>query len=358
MAYTTIWQKIEQLLFSGIVGRRLPGFKYDACFFAHQTLVLSVLGLDMDTSLPKIIQVVGPTASGKTSFSVRLTEALGGELINVDSMQVYKPLAIGSDKPNAAQCARIPIHGIDLIDFGPPMDASEFAEYTHQKIKEIQSRGRCVVISGGTGLYHRAIVHGLIEAPSRNDEVRARLRAQRDEIGIAAMYEKLQQVDPEAAAKIYATDWVRIERALEVFETTGIKLSTQHAAHGFKTSFVEKLSFGCTAPRPQLYEKIERRLDEMWHTGIIEETQRMLDAHLELDQLPMKALGYKQAAMFLTGQCTSEEALDLAKRETRRFAKRQLTWFNADKSIHWLDMPLTDEQFNDVVEQCKAFINA
>lgn len=307
-------------------------------------------------TLPKIIQVVGPTASGKTSFSVRLTEALGGELINVDSMQVYKPLAIGTDKPNPEQCSRIPIHGINLIDFGPPMDASEFADYTHKKIEEIHSRGRCCVVSGGTGLYHRAIVHGLIEAPTRNDELRAKLRAQRDELGIAAMYERLQNVDPEAAAKIYATDWVRIERAIEVFETTGKKLSESHAAHGFKTSFVDRLCFGCTAPRPQLYEKIEKRLDEMWNTGIIEETKAMMDAGLESDQLPMKALGYKQAAMFLSGQCSSEEALDLAKRETRRFAKRQLTWFNADKAVQWIDMPISDDQFNHIVQQCKDFL--
>lgn len=307
-------------------------------------------------TLPKIIQIVGPTASGKTSFSVRLTEVLGGELINVDSMQVYRPLAIGTDKPTEAQCTRIPIHGINLIDFGPPMDASEFAEYTHKKIAEIASRGKCCVISGGTGLYHRAIVHGLLEAPSRNDEIRAKLRAERDQLGIAAMYDRLKAIDPEAAAKIYATDWVRIERSLEVFETTGTKLSASQAAHGFKNSFVERLCFGCTAPRPQLYEKIEKRLDEMWHTGIIEETRQMLDAGLDPTQLPMKALGYKQAALYLTGQCTNEEALELAKRETRRFAKRQLTWFNADKEVHWLNMPLSDEQFEDVVNECRSFL--
>lgn len=308
-------------------------------------------------SLPKIIQVVGPTASGKTSFSVRLTQVLGGELINVDSMQVYRPLAIGTDKPTPEQCEKVPIHGINLIDFGPPMDASEFAAYTHRKIAEIQARGRCCVVSGGTGLYHRAIVHGLIEAPARNDEVRRRLRAERDELGIAAMYQRLEKIDPNAAAKIYSTDWIRIERALEVFETTGTRLSESQAAHGFKTCFVDRLCFGCTASRPEIYQKIERRLDEMWHQGIIEETQRMIDAGLSSDQLPMKALGYKQAAMFLRGECSSEKALELAKMETRRFAKRQLTWFNADKSVHWLNMPVSDTLFNDVVKQCRAFLS-
>ena len=309
------------------------------------------------SNLPKIIQVVGPTASGKTSFSVRLAHALAGELINVDSMQVYRPLAIGTDKPNAEQCALVPIHGINLIDFGPPMDASEFAAYAHQKIREIQERGRIAIISGGTGLYHRAIVHGLIEAPARNDEIRTRLRAERDQIGIAAMYERLQTIDPEAAAKIYATDWIRIERALEIFEITGNRMSSIHAQHGFKDALVERLAFGCTAPRPQLYEKIERRLDEMWRSGIIEETQAMMDAHLDPCQLPMKALGYKQAYLYLSGQCTKEEALELAKRETRHFAKRQLTWFKADNAIEWLNMPLNDAQFEEIVQRCRAFVS-
>lgn len=306
--------------------------------------------------LPKIIQVVGPTASGKTGFSVRLAEALGGELINVDSMQVYRPLAVGTDKPTAAQCARVPIHGIDLIDFGPPMDASEFAEYARARIREIHARARCCIVSGGTGLYHRAIVHGLIEAPARNDEVRAQLRAERDALGIEVMYARLREVDPVAAERIYPQDWVRIERSLEVYMTTGKRLSESQDAHGFKTAFVDRLAFGCTAERPELYAKIERRLDEMWRSGLIEETQAMLDAGLDASQLPLKALGYRQAAMYLCGECSEAEALELAKRETRRFAKRQLTWFRADPEIEWLNMPLTEEGFEDVCARCRAFL--
>ena len=328
------------------------------CVWGHRVSVLILFRRERVTgeALPKIIQVVGPTASGKTNFSVRLAEALGGELINVDSMQVYRPLAVGTDKPTAAQCARVPIHGVDLIDFGPPMDASEFAEYARAKISEIHARGRCCVISGGTGLYHRAIVHGLIAAPARNDDVRAALRAERDQIGIAAMYARLQAVDPVAAGRIYAQDWVRIERALEVYMTTGTRLSESQDAHGFRTAYVSRLAFGCTAERPVLYAKIERRLEEMWQGGIIEETQAMLDAGLEPEQLPLKALGYRQAAMFLRGECTSAEALELAKRETRRFAKRQLTWFRADPEVEWLEMPLSDEAFEQVSERCRAFL--
>ena len=308
-------------------------------------------------SPPKIIQVVGPTASGKTAFSVRLTEALGGELINVDSMQVYRPIAVGTDKPTKEQQARIPIHGIDLIDFGPPMDASEFAEYARNKIAEIQSRGRCAIVSGGTGLYHRALIHGLIPAPSRNDEIRARLREERDKIGIAAMYQRLAEIDPVGAAKIYDTDWVRIERSLEVYELTGRPLSEAQAEHGFKEELVQRYAIGCMRPRDVLYKKIEERLDEMWANGIMQETRAMLDAGLPVDQLPVKALGYKQAAMALLGQCSSEEALYMAKRETRHFAKRQLTWFRADPAIHWINLPLSDEEFEAVVSNCRHFLS-
>lgn len=305
----------------------------------------------------RIIQIVGPTACGKTNFSVNLAAALNAEIINVDSMQVYKDLAIGTDKPSPEQQKKVPIHGIDLIPLGPPMDAAAFANYADQKIIEIQQRHHPIIISGGTGLYHRVIIHGLIEAPSRDDALRERLRAKRDEIGQLAMYESLKQIDPLAAQHIMPTDWVRIERALEVYELTGKRISDSQQQHGFKKSRYERLALGCWRPRQELYEKIEKRLDEMWHSGIIEETQLLLNAHLPLDELPIKALGYKQAAAALSGNCTFDQALEDAKRETRRFAKRQLTWFRADKDIHWIQMSHINEEFQYVVDACLAFLN-
>ena len=304
----------------------------------------------------RVIQVVGPTASGKTAFSVELAQALDAELINVDSMQVYKDLSVGTDKPSREDCARVRVHGIDLIELGPPMDASTVSAYVHRTIEEIQSRHNPCILSGGTGLYHRAVVHGLLAGPSRDDDVRARLRAERDEKGIAFMYARLQAIDPVGASRIYATDWVRIERGLEYYLLTGRPLSAAQEAHGFKEVFVERLCLGCTRPRPLLYEKIEKRLDLMWNDGIMEETKMMLDRGLSPEQLPLKALGYRQAAMYLRGECSREEALELAKRETRRFAKRQLTWFRADKEVHWLELPLEKEAFSHVCEMCRAFL--
>ncbi len=304
----------------------------------------------------RIIQIVGPTACGKTNFSVELGVALGAEMINVDSMQVYRDLAIGTDKPSPEQQARLPIHGIDLIPLGPPMDASAFAQYADDTLKAIAARGHHALISGGTGLYHRTILHGILEAPSRDDAIRARLRAERDELGQPAMFERLRQIDPQAADKIMPTDWVRIERALEVYIMTGKKLSEQQAEHGFKENRYERLCFGCWRPRESLYEKIEKRLDEMWATGIVEETRMLLEHGLNANELPVKALGYKQAAAALRGECSFEQALDDAKRETRRFAKRQLTWFRADKDVHWIRMPLNDVEFRAVVEACQRFL--
>ena len=305
----------------------------------------------------RLIQIVGPTASGKTNFSVRLGTALHAEMINVDSMQVYRDLAIGTDKPSPEQQKLLPIHGIDLIPLGPPMDAAAFAAYADQKLHDIGRRGNPAILSGGTGLYHRVIMHGLIEAPSRDDALRERLRAKRDEIGQQAMYALLQDKDPEAAARIMPTDWVRIERALEVFELTGKRISESQQAHGFKKTRYERLAFGCWRPREELYQNIEKRLDEMWHQGILLETQMLLDAALPLHELPIKALGYKQAAAALTGKCSLEQALDDAKRETRRFAKRQLTWFRADKDIHWIRMPITDQAFEAIIDVCRQFLD-
>lgn len=307
---------------------------------------------------PRVIQIVGPTASGKTAFSIRLARALGGEIINVDSMQVYRELSIGTDKPTPEQCRLTAIHGIDLIALGPPMDAFDFASYARRKIGEIASRRHPCILSGGTGLYHRAIVHGLLEAPSRNDDIRAQLRAERDSKGIEAMYRRLCDVDPVGAARIYATDWTRIERSLEYAALTGKPLSAAQDAHGFKEDYVERLALGCTRPRPQLYEKIEKRLDEMWQSGILEETRRMIDAGCDAGQLPLKALGYRQAAMVLNGECTSAEGLALAKRETRRFAKRQLTWFRADAAVEWIELPLSDEEFEAVCRKARRFLSA
>lgn len=306
---------------------------------------------------PRIIQVVGPTASGKTSFSVRLAQALGGEIINVDSMQVYRDLTVGTDKPTPAQRESVPIHGIDLIALGPPMDASDFAAYAREKICEIAARRRPCILSGGTGLYHRAVVHGLLDGPSRDDGLRARLRAQRDELGIEAMHRRLCGVDPAGAARISPADWVRIERSLEYALITGSPLSAAQDAHGFKPDYVSRLALGCSRPRPLLYEKIGKRLDEMWQSGIFAETRAMLDAGCDPDQLPLKALGYRQAAQALLGQCSPDEALERAKRETRRFAKRQLTWFRADKDVEWLELPLSDEAFEAVCEKCQAFLS-
>jgi tRNA dimethylallyltransferase len=304
----------------------------------------------------KIIQVVGPTASGKTAFSVELAKLCGAEIVNVDSMQVYKDLAVGSDKPSAAERETVRFFGLDLIELGPPMDAARFADYADACIADIAQRGKIPMLSGGTGLYHRCIVRGILDAPSRDDAWRAALRAERDIVGQDAIYARLENIDPDLAANIMPSDWVRIERGLEYYALTGKLLSVAQKEHGFMQPRYDVLSFGVWRPREERYEKINSRLDEMWKSGLLEETQILLDAKLDLEELPLKALGYKQAACYLLGNCSRDEALERAKQETRRFAKRQMTWFRSDKAVHWLRMPLDGGQFETLATQVQKFM--
>ncbi len=304
---------------------------------------------------PPLVQVIGPTASGKTAFAVALAEQLGAEVINVDSMQVYRDLAVGTDKPSAAEQQRVPFHGIDLIPLGPPLDAARFAELAQGWIAEVQGRGRPVVAAGGTGLYHRALVHGLLAAPSRDDALRAQLRARRAAEGQAVLYAELAGKDPVAAARIAPTDWVRIERALEVHALTGACLSEGQDAHGFGETRYRRVVLGCWRPRSELYARIDQRLEEMWSGGLVEETAQMLALGLTVDALPLKALGYRQAAAYLQGALSAAEALALAQRETRRFAKRQMTWFRRESGVIWLQMPLSEAHLSTLVRKMGGF---
>jgi len=287
-----------------------------------------------------LLAVVGPTASGKTSLGVELGAAVGGELINIDSMQVFRGLDVGTDKPTPAQRSRVPFHLVDVLEPGELFDAATCARLGGAAAEAIWARGRIPIAAGGTGLYHRALRHGLIDAPPRDDAFRAGLRARREAEGIEALYAELDRLDPDAAAAIKPTDWVRIERALEVQHLTGATISSAHAQHGFGPERFRCWTIGCFRPREELYAGIESRLEQMWTSGLLDETRALLDRGFSLDVLPLKALGYRHAALFLRGELGRDEALALAKRDTKRFAKRQLTWFRADRSVCWLRVPL------------------
>ncbi|HEY4105310.1 MAG TPA: tRNA (adenosine(37)-N6)-dimethylallyltransferase MiaA [Polyangiaceae bacterium] len=288
------------------------------------------------TSDDRLWVLVGPTASGKTALAVELCEAHDGEIISADSVQVYRYFDVGSGKPNADERARARHHLIDVIEPNEPMDAARFTELAEAAIAEIQSRGKRPIVCGGTFLWVRALLHGLVPAPPANSEIRARHQERVNEAGRAGLHADLARIDPEAARRLAPNDFVRVSRALEVFELTGVRMSDWQAAHGFKTSRHEARLLGVRREKAELDQLILARCRAMLAAGWVAEATRLLQAGYA-ETRPFSSVGYKQIAQALT----REETLDLAAlelaifRATRVFARRQRTWLR-DQPIEWL----------------------
>ncbi|HEY3359605.1 MAG TPA: tRNA (adenosine(37)-N6)-dimethylallyltransferase MiaA [Polyangia bacterium] len=278
---------------------------------------------------PRVIAVVGPTASGKTDLAIAVAEALGGEIISVDSMQVYRGLDIGTAKPDAAARARVPHHLLDVAEPGEEFSAARFALVADAAAAAIAARGRAVIACGGTGLYLRAWLDGLFEAPAADPAIRARHR----ELGPAEVAARLAAVDPAAAAAIQPNDLVRLSRALEVYEQTGVPITElrRRAARGrrYRARIV-----GVDPPRAELYRRIDGRFAAMMAAGLVDEVRRVIDRYGPQVR-PLGALGYRQIRAHLLGELESAEAVRLAQRDTRHFARRQLTWFRAEPGVAW-----------------------
>jgi len=287
----------------------------------------------------RIIAIVGPTASGKTEVAILVAEALGGEVVSADSMQVYRGMDIGTGKPTAEQRARVRHHLIDIIDPQEPFSVADYQQRAERAIEDIWSRGRQPLLVGGSGLYVRAVIDGLSFPMAPPDpELRRRLTNEARARGAAALHARLASIDPCAASRIHPNDEKRIVRALEVYEQTGVPISRLQAVDRERRPRYNTRQFGLTWPRCALYQRIEERVDRMIEAGLVEEVRALLDRGLGEDLVPMRGLGYAQIIPYLRGQCTLAEAVRVLKRDTRRFAKRQLTWFGADRRIEWLDM--------------------
>jgi tRNA dimethylallyltransferase len=278
---------------------------------------------------PRVIAVVGPTASGKSALSLRLAAELGGEILSCDSMQVYRGLDIGTAKAAPAERARVPHHLLDVVDPDEEFSAARFAEMADVAAAGVAARGRVVVACGGTGLYLRAWLRGLFPAPRPDPAIRARHR----EEGAAAVRARLEVVDPVAAAAIMPADLVRLSRALEVYEQTGVPITElrQRAARGPR---YPALLVGLSPPRPELHARVDARFDAMMAAGLLDEVRRTIDCYGP-DVRPLGALGYAQLRDHLAGRMPLEEAVRQAKRDTRRYARRQLTWFRAEPDVTW-----------------------
>jgi tRNA dimethylallyltransferase len=296
------------------------------------------------TGPTRIAFIVGPTGAGKTALAMELAERLGAEIVNADSRQVYRLMDIGTAKPSEAERRRVPHHLIDIRSPDEPLDVATFARLARKAIDEIVARGRRVLVVGGSGLYLRALRGGIFRGPAASPEIRARLAQVAAEHGVPHLHERLRAVDPSAARRIGVNDLYRITRALEVFELTDEPISAHQQRHAFSNREYQSLTLGVSLERAELYQAIDRRFDEMLESGFVEEVRRLKAAGYRFDHPPLASIGYQQIAAHLDSQMTLAEAAEIAKRESRRLAKRQLTWFRADTEIVWLDRKAAAKQ--------------
>jgi tRNA dimethylallyltransferase len=287
----------------------------------------------------RLLVICGPTASGKSALALRLAKELDAEIVNADSMQVYRGMDIGTAKPGVEGRVEVPHHLIDIADPSRPFSAADFADAADTAITDISRRGKRVIIAGGTGLYIKALLKGLVDSPPGDEAVRQQLHSDCLRLGNEAMLERLRLVDPVSAERMHPNNLVRIIRALEVFQQTGIPLSRYQQEHGFGKQRYQSLQIGLRADRRHLYRQIDKRVDRMLEQGLLQEVQRLLNDGHSPETKAMRSIGYKEVTAFLRGECSLDEAIYLIKRNTRHYAKRQLTWFNADKDILWFEYP-------------------
>ncbi len=291
----------------------------------------------MSEFLPDVLAVVGPTATGKTDVGILLAEALGGEIISADCMAVYQGMDIGTAKPSPEQRQRVPFHAIDVCRPDEPFSVARFQQLALEAIRQIRQRGAVPLVVGGTGLYVKALLDGFQIPPTAADEaLRHSLWQEARRLGSRALYTRLQEVDPFAASRIHPHDAVRIIRALEVYQVTGRPISEWQRRQP-PPEVGRCRRFGLTMSRELLYQRINERVERMIAQGWLEEVRRLLEAGYDPHLPAMRSLGYGELVQVAQGKMELSEAVALIQRETRRFAKRQLTWFRADKQIEWVD---------------------
>jgi tRNA dimethylallyltransferase len=292
---------------------------------------------------PAIVVIAGPTAVGKTEVSIEAAKRIRGEIICCDSMQIYRGMNIGTDKPRQEQREAVPHYMLDICDPDEEFSAVEFARVARSKIKEIVQRNRTPVLVGGSGLYVRAVIDGVFEGPAADRALRNRLYEEAEEHGSEYLFRRLITVDPVAGSRIHPNDIRRIVRALEVHEKTGVAISIlQSGAEPFMIGCNLRM-FGLCRERKELVERIEQRVERMFEEGFVEEVKKLLSSPNPMSITARQALGYKHVIVYLEGRCSLEQAKDILKRDTRRFARRQMTWFRKDRRIVWVEAGREEE---------------
>ncbi len=304
------------------------------------------------TTKPKIIIICGPTGIGKTSVAIRLAQHFKGHIIGADSMQIYKYMDIGTAKPTADEQARVTHHMVDIIAPDEPFDAARYAERARQIIAELCEQHILPFVVGGTGLYIKALIYGLFEDDASDPQIRAKLKAEADSQGIDALYQRLSRMDPGTARRLHPNDTYRILRALEVVQATGKRISRHHREHAFAEQPFETLKIGLKMEREMLYERINQRVDAMLAAGFLSEVKDLLKKGYGADLKAMQSIGYRHMVDTIQGRLTPEECARALKRDHRRYAKRQMTWFNADADIVWV----APERIEEMIQLVDRFI--
>lgn len=292
------------------------------------------------TRRPRLVLLVGPTASGKSAIALELARRLHGEILSVDAMQVYQGMDLGTGKPSAAERAAVPHHGLDLVAPQVEFTVAMYRRYAVTTLAAIAARGRVPIMAGGTGLYVRAVVDGLCPAPPADEAYRAQLAQEVAAVGPAGLYASLRQVDPPAAGRIHPHDARRIIRALEVHHTTGRPLSAWQAATTGLGEHWEIRGVGVTRPRPILAARIAARLRGMVAAGLVEEARGIFARGV--GRTAAQAIGYKELFAAFAGRWSVEEAMRRIQQETCRYAKRQLTWFRRESLLTWVTLGADD----------------
>ncbi|MCH2573438.1 tRNA (adenosine(37)-N6)-dimethylallyltransferase MiaA [Candidatus Poribacteria bacterium] len=290
-----------------------------------------------------LLAILGPTASGKTAHAIRLAKSIGGEIISVDSRQVYRQMAIGTAKPTLEEQQSVRHHLIDTADVDEKFSAADFQTLADRAIQDIRQRGKVVLLVGGSGLYFRALVDGLFSGPAGDENFRHQLKTQANTHGPQYLHRELQKVDPHTANKIHPNNLVRVIRALEVYHLSGQTMSDfqptwdSEPRYNFR-AYVLKLD------RQYLYQRIETRVDKMIEHGWVQEVQDLLSAGYSPLAQPLRSFGYNELINYLDGRTALDTAVEQIKLKTRRYAKRQLTWFRADQRLKWVDPEQLEDQ--------------
>ena len=288
--------------------------------------------------MDKIICIVGPTASGKTRLSIALAQALGAEVVSFDSMQLYRGMDIGTAKPTKEEMQGIPHHMLDFLDPREDYSVSRYVQDADRCVQDIFARGKPVILVGGTGLYIDSLILGRQFAPYPETGRREALTRQAQEQGIETVLAQLREVDPEAAAALHPSNQKRIIRALEVYQETGKTITEHNRLSKLRPPKYHPLWLGLTFSRRQtLYDRIDRRVEEMLRAGLVDEVRRLVESGVSEKATALQAIGYKELLGMLRGECTLEEAKASIQLLSRRYAKRQLTWFRRNPDVHWIE---------------------